>query len=387
MAAPARWTRRVILPSGRPFDLLRPRSHGVLDAEERAYCARANIPTGYDPAQLGWICLLGDDDIGDRRPPPALPPSVSAAPLDLRVRIAQLRERFATIARPIVEQLKVELIAPADAEARLSAGIESVLDDLRSIDDVVTLEKCYTVLRWEAARALAPFRASGGLGRDGRDGHGLDPALASRFTFRPWELTDAAIYHRHLDNPKMWAFVPEEYPSPFTEETARALIEASRVAEHHEVMAVELDGQPVGQVRLLFDDSYPGLNAAEVSYWIAEDYWGQSLGTKILRLFTDRGFRSVRSIQDVSSVRERPLDLIYAWIRTEHAASIKTAERAGYEPDPFPRLSSFAAEMRRAGCRRWIRFRSRCMAGLAQVYFFAFNAFEIAASTSGAMIA
>ena len=77
--------------------------------------------------------------------------------------------------------------------------------------------------------------------------------------------------------------MPEEYPSPFTEETARALIEASRVASHHEVLAAELDGVPVGQVRLLFDGSYPGLNAAEVSYWIAEEYWGHSLGTKILR--------------------------------------------------------------------------------------------------------
>jgi RimJ/RimL family protein N-acetyltransferase len=347
MAAPARFVRRVILPSGRAFDLLRPRSHGVLDAEERAYCARANIPIGYDPAQLGWICLLGEDDIGDRRTPASLP----AAPLDLRLRVEQLRERFATIARPIVEQVNVGLTSPAEAEARLWTGANQVLDDLRAIDDTVTFEKCYTAIRYEASRTIDRFRDRGA----GIDAHGLEPATTSRFSFRMWELTDVEIYRRHLDNPKLWEFVPEDYPSPFTDDTARMLIEASRVSSHHEVMAAELDGVPVGQARLLFDDSYPGLNAAEVSYWIAEDYWGRSLGTKILRLFTNRGFL------------ERPLDLIYAWIRTEHAASIKTAERAGYTPDPFPRLSSFASEMRRAGCRRWIRFRSYCIAVLAQL--------------------
>jgi RimJ/RimL family protein N-acetyltransferase len=353
MAAPARFVRRVILPSGRAFDLLRPRSHGVLDAEERAYCARANIPTGYDPAQLGWICLLGEDDIGDRRTPPSSP----AAPLDLRLRVEQLRERFATIARPIVEQVNVGLTSPAEAEARLWTGADQVLDEIRGIDDPVTFEKCYTAIRYEAALTIDRFRDRVRDGGAAIDAHGLEPATASRFTFRMWEMTDVEIYRRHLDNPKLWEFVPEDYPSPFTEDTARVLIEASRVSSHHEVMAVELDGVPVGQVRLLFDDSYPGLNAAEVSYWIAEDYWGRSLGTKILRLFTHRGFRERP---------QRPLDLIYAWIRSEHAASIKTAERAGYRPDPFPRLSSFASEMRRAGCRRWIRFRSYCIAVLAQ---------------------
>jgi RimJ/RimL family protein N-acetyltransferase len=343
MPTTARW---VALPSGREFDLLRPRSHGVLDAEEREYCARANIPIGYDPAQLGWVTLLGEDDIADVRDSTFRPAAAAHdSALDLGLRITQLRERFDVIARPVVEQMKVGLISPVEAEARLWTGVDLALGDLRFLDDVVTLEKCYTEIRCEAARTIAQFR--------GPSIDGPDPVAASCFTFRPWQPTDVDIYRRYLDNPKLWAFVPEDYPSPFTEDTARVLIEASRAVSHHEVLAAELDGEPVGQVRLLFDDSYPGLNAAEVSYWIAEEYWGKSLGTTILRIFTDRSFR------------ERPLDLIYAWIRTEHVASIKTAERAGYRSDPFLRLSSFAGEMRRAGCGRWICFRSDCIAAIA----------------------
>jgi RimJ/RimL family protein N-acetyltransferase len=349
MAAPARSARFVTLPSGRVFDLLRPRSDGVLDAEERAFCARANIPTGYDPAQLGWVTLLGEDDLAELRAP------------------GSTRERFDTVARPVVEQLKACLISPAEAEARLWAAADRAVDDVRSRHDVVTLEKCYTTARRLAARTLGQFRAASVS--EPASINEPDLIAAARFTFRPWELTDVDLYRRFLDNPKLWAFMPEEYPSPFTEATARALIEASRVASHHEVLAAELDGVPVGQVRLLFDGSYPELNAAEVSYWIGEKYWGHSLGMKILKIFTERSFRV------------RPLDLIYAWIRPQHAASIKTAERAGYRRDPFPQLSSFASETHHAGWSRWIRYRLEC------VLYFCFNACEIAASASGAMIA
>jgi ribosomal-protein-alanine N-acetyltransferase len=347
MAAPARFARFVALPSGRVFDLLRPRSDGVLDAEEREYCARANIPIGWDPAQLGWVTLLGEDDLAELRAP------------------GSPRERFHTRARPVVEQLKARLISPAEAEAHLWSAADQAVADVNCGDDVVTLEKCYTTARSLAAQTIGQFRTAS----VNDDVSQPDPVMDARFTFRAWQEADVDLYRRFLDNPKLWAFMPEEYPSPFTEETARALIEASRVAWHHEVMAAELDGVPVGQVRLRFDGSYPELNAAEVSYWIAEKYWGHSLGTKILDIFTKRSFRA------------RPLDLIYAWIRPEHAASIKTAERAGYRPDPFPRLSSFASDTHHAGWSRWIRFRLECL------FYFCFNACEMAASASGAMIA
>jgi RimJ/RimL family protein N-acetyltransferase len=342
--------RGVTLPSGRVFDLLRARSDGPLNPEELEYCARWNIPIGYDPAQLGWVTLLGEDDLPTRHAPAPLPMSTGQdAASDPQLFISQSRERFDAIARPIVEQVKARMISPADAEARLWAGVDLALEDVRFVADLVPFEKCYTVLRSLAARAIGQLRAPAIAGESAEADVAAD-ADASRFTFRAWRLADIALYRRFLDNPKLWAFMPEEYPSPFTEETARLLIEASQVTSHHEVLAVEVDGVPIGQVRLLFDDSYPGLHAAEVSYWIAEEHWGKAFGAKILRIYTHQSFRG------------RPLDLIYAWIRTEHAASIKTAERAGYRRDPFPRLSSFASEVRRAGWSRWICYRSDSVA-------------------------
>jgi len=244
-------TRLVTLPSGRTFDPGRPRSHGVLDREEFDYCLSAGIPLGYDPAQNGWVSMLGEDDFLDPR----------------------------AVSRP-----QIAAAAGILAEARVA--------------------------------------------------------------FRKWRLEDAPLYRRYLDNPRIWRFLPEQPPSPFTEEVARALIEAAQVESHHDVAAVELDGMPIGQVRIQFDNSFPDLKAAEVSYWIAEEHWGKRLGAVILRAFTRRSF-------------ERwPLDLIYAWIRLEHSASIKTAERAGYQRDPNLGLDSVARDPRRAGCGRWLCFRS-----------------------------
>jgi RimJ/RimL family protein N-acetyltransferase len=58
----------VRLPSGHLFDPGRPRSDGVLNAEELDWCRREGVPLAYDPAQTGWISLLGEDDIDPDAP-------------------------------------------------------------------------------------------------------------------------------------------------------------------------------------------------------------------------------------------------------------------------------------------------------------------------------
>ena len=44
----------VVLPSGRRLNLNRPRSEGVLDAEELEYCRSNNTPLAYDCLQIGF---------------------------------------------------------------------------------------------------------------------------------------------------------------------------------------------------------------------------------------------------------------------------------------------------------------------------------------------
>jgi RimJ/RimL family protein N-acetyltransferase len=74
----------VQLPSGHEFDPERPRSSGVLDAEELAWCRREGVPVGYDAAQCGWVSMLGEDDISTH--PMPLHPWPEAAPPSLVLR-------------------------------------------------------------------------------------------------------------------------------------------------------------------------------------------------------------------------------------------------------------------------------------------------------------
>jgi RimJ/RimL family protein N-acetyltransferase len=74
----------VQLPSGHVFDPERPRSLGVLDQEELAWCRHEGVPIGYDAAQQGWVSLLGEDDLSTH--PMPLHPWPETAPTSLVLR-------------------------------------------------------------------------------------------------------------------------------------------------------------------------------------------------------------------------------------------------------------------------------------------------------------
>jgi RimJ/RimL family protein N-acetyltransferase len=169
-------------------------------------------------------------------------------------------------------------------------------------------------------------------------------ASASHLSFRRWHVEDAPLYASCLGNERLWKYLPERPPVPFTEDMARALIEVLGLESRHDVVAILVDGAPVGQARLLFDEPRTPGASAEVSYWIAEEYWGRGFGASAVSAYTRQCFDRFQ------------VDLIYAWIRLDHTASIRTAERAGYrrDHDVDPRQ---LAEPRRAGCGRWIRTR------------------------------
>lgn len=55
-----------------------------------------------------------------------------------------------------------------------------------------------------------------------------------------------------------------------------------------------------------------------VAYWLGEEDWGKGYMSRILPPFTERCFR----VHDA--------DVLHAWIRDDHRASSRVAERAGY---------------------------------------------------------
>lgn len=58
-------TTVMAMPCGRLIDLERPRSEGVLSAEEVLFCKQNNVPLAYDPMQIGWLPTAAADDFNE----------------------------------------------------------------------------------------------------------------------------------------------------------------------------------------------------------------------------------------------------------------------------------------------------------------------------------
>ncbi len=325
---PVRYPDTVELPDGRSIDLLRSRWDGVLTPDEVSACRSAGIPLAYDCAQIGWIpAILPDahDDLADS----VGPPRAARHSVEDPVEAAALAFSHRTVGRPADPVLISE--EPSSAHrSRIATAVEGFMrrHGVRAADQ----------LHW----ALHVAARDAAFERDVEPGEGAGPS----FSFRRWTLADVPVFVRLLGDPDVWRFLPEPYPDPFTEETARNLIEVGGFGFHHIPMAVEADGVPVGQCLLRFDPPAAEVHAAEVAYWLGRDYWGRGYMSRILPRFTRFCFEW------------HGVDVLYAWIHRDHGASRRVAERAGYVRDDFPGEGDLAASLDRRDFVRFAAYRT-----------------------------
>jgi len=138
-------------------------------------------------------------------------------------------------------------------------------------------------------------------------------------TFRRWRTQDLAQYKALLDDPHLWALLPEPYPDPFTDDLAASLIELSNETKHHDVRAVLADGVPVGQVRIVFAPADSVRESAEVSYWLGRDHWGCGIGARMVAAY----------VEEVTA-RFPSITMLIARIHRDNAASARIALKAGF---------------------------------------------------------
>lgn len=144
--------------------------------------------------------------------------------------------------------------------------------------------------------------------------------FSGELVFRRWQEGDAAVFAALLDSDRLWTYMPDRRPEV---DLAKALdlIRFSNEAEHHDVYAVEVGGEVVGQARLLFDLNAPARDTAEISYWLGEEYWGRGIGSRLVREFTRESFSRWT---DVISIVAR--------VHRENEASRQALLKAGYAP-------------------------------------------------------
>lgn len=298
----------------REESLPRGRWGAVLSKAQLDYCIENDISVAFDCAQIGWV--LNENEFGDEL--------VSSSD-DKSGIILGLKSQFASALLELVESGK------PDAESAARELSKKMVGELSEGNDSMFLDGCHYLLESEIAANFA---------------NKID-SKSDEFVFRPWTGDDVASYLDILGNKKVWEFLPEEYPEPFDEELASALIEAANLGSGHEVYAVEFNGEVIGQIRLLFDDHVPELKCAEVAYILGERFWGKGLMPRVLSEFTQKTFK------------DSSFDSIYAWILSDHGASIKCAENSGYYRDNAPNEAEVAKATGRPGFLRYLSFKNQ----------------------------
>jgi RimJ/RimL family protein N-acetyltransferase len=126
---------------------------------------------------------------------------------------------------------------------------------------------------------------------------------------------------------------------------ALALIELTSIDARQQALAVVHDGQPIGQCLLRLHEPFAGKRTAEVAYWLAEEHWGKGWMSRILPAFVEHCFRQFE------------VEVLEAWIRADHAASARVAQRSGFRRDTFAYEAELAATLGKPHAQRYIACR------------------------------
>ncbi len=312
----------------------RSRWEGPLTPAEIAYCRSRGLALAYDCAQIGWV-LATPEVMGESAGASSAVGSPARLPVDQA--LALVRERFEREARASAPDGRAEA-SGREVDARLVGRQRLDVARFAETHGLVAADALHWALTLARARTRTGRIEAGPRASEGLDGA---PLHDDELGFRPWTLADLPVYRELLGNRRVWRFLPERYPEPFTDETARGLMEIGSLGFLHDAVAIERDGRPIGQCLFRPDDEIGGVRAGEVAYWLGEAHWGQGLMSRILPRFTERCFRT------------RAVDVLYAWIRDDHPASARVAQKAGYRRDDFPFERALAKTLRRPG---FVRF-------------------------------
>lgn len=126
---------------------------------------------------------------------------------------------------------------------------------------------------------------------------------------------DAMVYH--ANNPKVAANLTDAFPSPYTRESGLLFLERVMKQDPAEVLAIEVDGEVVGNIGIHPQQDVNRLNA-ELGYFIGEEHWGKGIATEAIKLMVRYAFDHF----DLQRIFARPFGT--------NIASQKVLQKAGF---------------------------------------------------------
>jgi RimJ/RimL family protein N-acetyltransferase len=128
---------------------------------------------------------------------------------------------------------------------------------------------------------------------------------------------DDAALAKHANNRKIWRNLRDAFPHPYTREDARKFIATVTAQAPETVFCIATRVEVIGAIGFRLQEDVERI-AAEIGYWLAEDYWGQGITTAALKAVTAYAMQA----HDLRRVYALP----FAW----NAASFRVLEKAGY---------------------------------------------------------
>ena len=120
------------------------------------------------------------------------------------------------------------------------------------------------------------------------------------------------------------------FPHPYSVDDARQFLDSVIAAERESVYAIVLDGSAVGTIGLKLRTDVDRV-AAEMGYWLGEEYWGRGILTEVVRAFTPWALQAFK------------LTRLEAIVFVGNEASARVLEKTGYQLEATMRRSAIKA--------------------------------------------
>lgn len=144
---------------------------------------------------------------------------------------------------------------------------------------------------------------------------------------RAWCAGDEASLQHHANDREIWLSLRDRFPNPYTRADSAAWIEANSDQTPPTSLAVDVGGEAVGGVSLMFNHDIERLSA-EIGYWLGREFWGRGLMTAAVRAATDYAFTTFS------------LTRVFAVPFPRNPASLRVLEKAGYVREGLMRRSA-----------------------------------------------
>jgi RimJ/RimL family protein N-acetyltransferase len=143
---------------------------------------------------------------------------------------------------------------------------------------------------------------------------------SKRFILRPFKKSDATAIAKHINNKNVERYLAA-LPYPYTLQHARDFIKKNLPNYKAKIpsglnLAIVINNEVCGGIGF---HSIEYKHQAEMGYWLSQQYWGNGIMTKAVKLFTDFGFKKFKLVR------------IWAKVHTPNIGSKIVLERNGFK--------------------------------------------------------